>query len=260
MKNKRKFIILGILVIVAMPIIVFVLQNGNNIDNQDNCTAKIVSYTKNRSYIEYPQIDGLEDTKKQEDINKILKNQVVYGAKNYEGETFVDFSNHNYYYIFETGIGLLNKKIASFIYTFDGYGEVELEDGIMRNTYRNYGVTIDMRTGKKIELSDFMEIDERLINSSDGNPIEPDYGRERIPEFHKFKDAFEIYDSKEEEDIYHKWSVEEAIKNLKDYNETNWYIDEDKNIVFYYIKNCVKIPYENISDAIYPEYRKALDE
>lgn len=228
--------------------------------NQILYTAKIVSYRKNNSYVEYPQISGLKK-KKQGAINKVLEDQVLYGAKNYEQQTFVDFSDPDYSYIFKTRIGFVNKDIASFIYTFDGYAVRKLEYDLKGHTSRNYGVTIDMRTGKKIELWDFMEIDERLINSNDGSNIKTDYLSVTLPKFHNFKDAFQVYSTEEEKDTYHCWSVKETIRELKDRgDETNWYIDDNKNIVFYYSENHVKIPYEKISDAIYPKYLDALNE
>lgn len=229
-------------------------------ENQVFYTTKIVSYTKNNSYVEYPRISGLEE-KKENAINKILEDQVLYGAKNYKHKAFVDFSDSNYYYLFKTRIGFVNKDIASFIYTFDRYPVMKLEDDSQGNISRNYGVTIDIKTGKKIELWDFMKIDERLINSNDGSNIKTDYTSAKLPKFHNFKDAFEIYSSKEEKDSYHIFSVEEIIQRLKDKRgETNWYIDDNKNIVFYYGKNRVKIPYSRISDAIYPKYLNALNE
>ncbi len=56
-------------------------------------------------------------------------------------------------------VGFANEYIASFWYSFVSYGEVDLEhEGIMRDTYRFFCITIDMKTGKKIELSDFMVV------------------------------------------------------------------------------------------------------
>ena len=253
---KKIVLLLMFLSIVTEPIKVS-LSN----DNQGIYVARIVSYTKNDSHVEYPQINGLKDKKKQDAINKLLKDQVLYGAKNYMHETFVNFSNPDYRYQFKTSIGLVNKDIASFIYTFDGYAVRKLEYDLKGHTSRNYGVTINMKTGKKIELWDFMEIDERLINSDDGSNIETDYASIMIPKFHNFKDAFKIYSSEKEEDGYHLSSVEDTLQRLKDKRgETNWYIDEDKNIDFYCGDNHVKIPYNRISDAIYPKYLDALNE
>lgn len=226
--------------------------------NQALYRVEIVSDTKNKSYIEYPRVSGIEE-KKQNAVNKILEDQVLYGAKDYRHNALVDFSDLNYHYIYKTRIGFANKDIASFVYTFSRYAEKKLADDFQGHISRKYGVTIDMKTGKKIDLWDFMEIDERLINSNDGSNIKTDYASAKLPEFHNFKDAFEVYSS--EEDSYHNRSVEETIEYLKDKRgETNWYIDDNKNIVFYYSKNRVKIPYNRISDVIYPKYLDVLNE
>lgn len=257
LKRKKIIAILVIIAIVTATIMAFSLSSENEV----NYKAKIVSYTINESYVEYPQIYGLKEKEKQDAINKILEAQVLKGAKNYKYETFVDLSDTDYAYTYKISVGVINEDIASFLYSFNAFATRPLEDDWKGHFSRDYGVTIDMKSGKKIELWDFMEIDERLINSDDGTNIETDYNSVTLPEFHNFKDAFMVYGSEEEEDIHHIWSIEESIANLKDKrDETNWYIDKNKNIVFYYSDNCVKIPYTQISDAIYSKYLRILDE
>lgn len=186
-------------------------------EETDDYNVKIVEYIQDNAYIEYPQVYGLKDTKKQATINEVLKEGAWYGAKGFEYRTLVDLSDPNDEYTCRIKVGLVNREIISCICDLDIYC------GYDRPGFHTYGVTVDMRTGKKIELSDFMEIDERLINSSDGDSTEPDYGSPCIPKFHKFKDAFEIYDSKEEEDSYHIRSVQNAIYWLEDRKgESNW--------------------------------------
>ncbi len=226
--------------------------------NISNYTTSIESYTINGSYVEYPCINGLKDQKKQEDINKLLEEQVLYGAKLYTGEPFVDFSNPNLEYKFKSGVGLANKYIVSFWYSFNEYEYSN--NRIIGETYRFFCITIDMKTGKEIKLPDFMVIDERLINSNDGTYIKTDYDSAANPVFHNFKDAFEVYTKEEERDSYHIYSQQEMIDLLKDTSgETTWYIDENKKVIFYYTEiNVVDIPYSEIADAIYPKYREAL--
>lgn len=256
--KKVRILIFSVIIIIIIIIII-----NYRMDNYiDNYSTTIVSYTQNNSYVEYPYIDGLKDRKKQNAINKLLKDQVLLGAKDYENKTFVDFSYPNYKFNFKSGVGLANNYISSFWYSFEGSGEVQFgSEGVMRDTHRFFCITIDMKTGKKINLSDFMVIDERLINSSDGNPEEPNYDSVCYPTFHKFKDAFEIYTSEQEMDAYHVFTQQEIIDMLKDTDsETNWYIDENKNIVFSFLENDVEIPYTAISEAIYPKYLAALKE
>ena len=232
--------------------------------NKDGLGYSIIikEYDENGSHIKYPQIEGLKSKEKQDSINTHLKEQVFLGAKNHLNEPFVDFSNPDYVYNFESGVGFASYNIASFWYSFDAYGEVHLDDGgVMRDTSRFYCVTIDMKTGEVIELSDFMIVDERLINSADGDNIEPDYSSATQPNFHRFKDAFMIYDLEDEKDSFHIFTDQEIIGKLKDTNsETNWYIDENENVVFSFDNNFVKIPYNRITELIHSQYLNDLNQ
>lgn len=104
---------------ICMMLITFLVFADNN---DKDYSVIIKSFTENGSYVEYPQISGLKDKKKQERINTILEEQVYIGAKNSSYETFVDFSNPDYVYNFEIGVGFINKDIASFLYNFNAYG------------------------------------------------------------------------------------------------------------------------------------------
>ena len=240
-----------------LPLLLYCLVDKDD----DSYSTNIISYTENGSYVEYPQIYDLKDKKKQDTINQLLKDQVLFGAKNYMGEYIVNFSYPNYVYEFSSGVGFANEYIASFWYSFDSYGEVDLGDGgIMRDTYRFFCITIDMKTGEKIDLSDFIIIDERLINGGDGTGIETDYNSEANPTFHNFKDAFMVYTTEKERDSFHTFSLQDTIDELKNTDcETRWYIDENKNIVFCCITNFVSIPYNEISELIYSKYLTALE-
>jgi len=226
--------------------------------NEEDYSVLIKSFTENGSYIEYPQIEGLKDKPKQISINALLKEQVYVGAKDSLNKPFVDFSNSDYVYEFKTGVGFTNSEIASFWYSFYAYGEI---DGTIQNNSRFYGVTIDMKTGKKIDLFEFMVVDERLIDSTDGSNIETDYDTITHPAYHKIKDFLMVYTTKEEKDVYHIFTPQEVINNLNDpTGETNWYIDEDKKIVFANINSSIKIPYSELAEIIYPRYLESLGE
>jgi hypothetical protein len=229
--------------------------------SRNGYSTAVIAYTENNSHVEYPQISGLKDGEKQAKINKFLKDYVLLGPKLYTGEPFVDFSHPVDVYRYSSGVGFTNKHIASFWYYFHAYDPVGTGSfGLQGYTYRFFCATIDMRTGEKIELTDIMEIDERLINSSDGDMTEPDHNGEFIPIFHQFKDAFEIRLKGEERDAFHRFTAEEAIDMLKDTSgETTWYITGDGSFEFCFSRNFVTIPYEAISDAVYPEYRALLE-
>lgn len=230
--------------------------------NREDMTYSVTieSYKDNKSYVEYPQISGSKDKRKEKDINQLLKNQIFDGAKNYLNEPIVNFSETNTIYKFKCGVGLKNKYISSFWYQITcldvgASGEVSSGDD------RLFFITVDMMTGEKIDLTDLMIVDERLINSTDGTGKKTDYDTATTPTYHTFKDAYMVYSSEEEEDSYHIFTVTQVIDDfLTDTNsETTWYIDKQKNIVFHFLDNSIVIPYMEISELIYPKYHKVFE-
>lgn len=254
MKN-RKFIVYSVILIVFFLLVYYQVDKNN-----DSYSINIISYTNNESYVEYPQVNDLKDIKKQDDINNLLEDQVFHGAKDYMNKSFVDFSIPGCEYHYTCGAGFSNRYISSFWYSFNAYDKNGSGVfGFMGYIDRFFCITIDMNTGKKIELSDFMVVDERLINSNDGTMIETNYNSAANPIFHNFKDAFMVYTSEQEKDEYHLFTPQEIIDRLIDtQGETNWYIDENKNIVFCSGKNFVEIPYNEFADVIYPKYLDML--
>lgn len=252
--RKLKFILYFFMFIIFIIVCIFL--------NKDklNYSVIIEEYNENNSHIEYPQIEGLKNKKKQDDINKLLKEQVFLGAKDYLNNPFVNFSNPNYVYDFESGAGFTNHDIASFWYKFDSYGQAHFDNGgIMRDMSKFYCITINMKTGEVIELPDFMIIDKRLIDSTDGESEKPDYNSATQPVFHSFKDAFMIYTSESEKDSFHIFTEQEVIERLTNMErERNWYIDKDKNVVFVFDKNSIKISYTRLKEIIRPQYLDSL--
>lgn len=238
----------------------------NKQDKQSTYTAYIESEKINESHVEYPQIQGLKDLNLQRTINKLLRSETTNGAKVSQlidnqlvYSTFVDFDDTDVSYEYKSGIGFTNESLASFWYSFTGYGE---KLGWQGYVDRFYGLTINMKTGEKIHLTDFMEVDERLICSGIPDASEPDYNSVKTPAFYTFKDAFMIYMTEDEYDPFHIFTPEYIIDLLKDTEgETMWYIDEKgKNIIFHFDKyNYVSIPITELKDLIYPEYQKMLN-
>lgn len=113
------------------------------------------SYMDNTSYVEYPRIEGLKDEKKQDCINKLLKDRAFYGATTYMNEPFVDLSDPDCEYEFEYRVGFANNYIASFWYIISLYRESIQDNGIIdRNVADRYiCMTIDMSNGEEINLS-----------------------------------------------------------------------------------------------------------
>jgi len=241
---------------ICMMLITFLVFADNN---DKDYSVIIKSFTENGSYVEYPQVCGLKDKRKQESINTILEEQVYIGAKDSSYETFVDFSNPDYVYNFKIGVGFISNDIASFLYSFNAYGFFNPDVKVIQNNDRSYGVTIDMETGKKIELPEFMVVDGRLINSTDGSNLDTDYNSVVRGDYHKFKDLFWVYTTEEEKDYFHCFTPQEVMDRLKNSKEeTNWYIDEYKNIFFLNLDDYMEIPYNELADIIYPQYLESL--
>jgi len=126
----------------------------------------------------------------------------------------------------------------------------------------SYGLNIDLRKGKIVHLSDFMEVDERLLYKTDDNPttMEDHYKSDiRLP-YHKFIDAFAIYKDEEDKDVYHWRSIDDVLEDLLGHEGGRcWYITENREIVFSYLDKWISIPYKNLSDIIHPEYYTILN-
>lgn len=234
--------------------------------NEETLNYSIVkkSYMEGISYVEFPQIEGIEDKEKQGHINQLLKDRALYGGKTYDNENFVDFTNRNFEYNFKYRIGLVNDYIVSFIYYISWYGEWVQDTGRVERyvSDRCIGITINMMNGEEIRLIDLMAVDERLINSTDGSGEETDFDSAANPICHTFKDAFAIYSTPEEEDAYHYYSEQEVINKylISPNSETLWYISKEKYIEFNFGDTGIDIPYAEITELIYSQYYPALEQ
>lgn len=118
-------------------------------------------------------------------------------------------------------------RYASFVYSFEFIDPSSTVTGM---NHRYFYITINMKTGERIYLTDFMEVDDRLINSGVPGAPEPDYNGVVTPTFYRFKDAFSIYTSDGERDSYHTNTPEWIIETLKDKSaETKWFIEKNKD-------------------------------
>ena len=236
------------------------VYTDNNLIKEPEYKIYIESYSQNASYIEYPQIKGMKNEELQNKINTILKDETIKGPKIDGGKNFVDFEKPDVIYEYSTRVGFTNEFIASFEYSFESIDPSSTVTGM---NHRYFYITINMKTGERIYLTDFMEVDDRLINSGVPGAPEPDYNGVVTPTFYRFKDAFRIYTSDEERDSYHTNTPEWIIETLKDKSaETKWFIEKNKDITFYagIDYNFVTIPVAEIKNAIHPEYLEILGE
>lgn len=117
--------------------------------------------------------------------------------------------------------------------------------------YANDGeyLVFDIKTGKKLKLSDFIVIDKRIINYKAKNYQIPEYDSDRFPIYYSFRDAFYVYDKKKYE--YHdEISVKEALKRLKS-GYIKWGLEGNKTLSLHYSfgsERWIRIPYSYIKD------------
>lgn len=109
----------------------------------------------------------------------------------------------------------------------------------------------DIKTGKKLELSDFVELDMRIIDYKADNYKTPNYNSAAQTLYYSVEDAFGIYESEKYE--HHNFmNREEALLRLKE-GKIRWAVKDDKNLLLSYY-NCddmetwIVIPYSYIQD------------
>ena len=139
-----------------------------------------------------------------------------------------------------------------------GVVEGEEYNGGFSQNYEAGNFILDIKTKQEIKLSDLIELDERLLEYKIGDGI-TDYNSIRITQYKNFKDAFEIYENIEEKDWNHDKTLDEVIKGIEN-NEYAWYLDKDKNLVFYLQEGIrsyteFKIDYEFIKPLLKDKYK-----
>lgn len=114
----------------------------------------------------------------------------------------------------------------------------------------------DVKTGKKLELSDFIEIDRRIVDWKAEDYQPTNYSSPVNECSYSFMDAFEVYEE-EQSKFHEKMNVEEAIEALKE-GEIHWAIRSDKALLLYWGWQCsffdeawIEIPYSDIEDIAY---------
>lgn len=113
----------------------------------------------------------------------------------------------------------------------------------------------DVKTGKKLELSDFIEIDRRIVDWKAEYYQSTNYSSPVNECSYSFMDAFEVYEE-EQSEFHEKMNVEEAIEALKE-GEIHWAIRSDKALLLYWSRCSffdeawIEIPYSDIEDIAY---------
>ena len=278
---KRTFILIIILVFCFNSISVYAKEYSFKRKIYDR------SYEDNSVRINFYQIDYLEDKELEKEINYLLEKfsfETIYSSlkRTYKVYTGKDIKFKDVLYWID------NLKNEDFSFTMSPYFEGEdifrlgyIDDNMINIGYMIYEVTIgviegelynggfsqnyeagnfilDIKTKQEIKLSDLIELDERLLEYKIGDGI-TNYDLDIITQYKNFKDAFEIYENIEEKDNHHDKTLEEVIKGIEN-NEYAWYLDKDKNLVFYLQEGIrsyteFKIDYEFIKPLLKDKYK-----
>ena len=278
---KRTFILIIILVFCFNSISVYAKEYSFKRKIYDR------SYEDNSVRINFYQIDYLEDKELEKEINYLLEKfsfETIYSSlkRTYKVYTGKDIKFKDVLYWID------NLKNEDFSYSISTIFEGEdifrlgyIDDNMINIGYMIYEVTIgviegeeynggfsqnyeagnfilDIKTKQEIKLSDLIELDERLLEYKIGDGI-TNYDLDIITQYKNFKDAFEIYENIEEKDNHHDKTLEEVIKGIEN-NEYAWYLDKDKNLVFYLQEGIrsyteFKIDYEFIKPLLKDKYK-----
>lgn len=124
-------------------------------------TVEIITYQYKDIHVEYPQIHGLKDTEREEKINNLIEDYILLEIIETEDTVKLEELNME----LECRITMQSPKFLSFYYV----GESNIDGFKPYDDF--YSMTIDLKNVKKLNLSDFIDIDETLVerikNSTD---------------------------------------------------------------------------------------------
>lgn len=122
---------------------------------------EFITYEYKNIHVEYPVIRGLTDKGREEEINKLIENRILLDIIQTDDIDRLNELNM----VFECRITLQSQELLSFC----NIGESFIDGFKPFNDF--YAMTIDIINAKELELSDFIEIDETLVerikNSTD---------------------------------------------------------------------------------------------
>jgi hypothetical protein len=224
-----------------------------------NYQVYIKYYERNSIIIEFPQIKGLTNTKKQKEINYILEHEIfsyITDLFNYQFEienkprvtniletisnTIDDTLEFRCYPSFS------NNHLLSIRYSVYGYSR-----GAAHPNTWGYTYTIDLDVLKVLNLNDVLKIDKSILNY-EGNVI---FDRDYDPKPEKGK--YKLIDVMNYSGLYTNTEIVNQLLN----DNVSWYITKLKDISFFFnvqnhdqefeisfqdIKNKIKTPYFKI--------------
>jgi hypothetical protein len=213
---------------------------------------------------EFPQIKGLADEKRLQNINFILENTAFYGPFNCGGPEYIQEYNDagtevkNTYEIKFKAPELLSIYYSGYLNNMNAAHPIGVGGAI----------NINIKSGEVIRLDDFLRIDRELLSYNDGDLTPTNYNHAAHPQFHTLRNALN-YDSSEcDAEEYTDDEVEKIDNRLIDWLKREqewealgtWYITADKKIQLsnndeHYL-GLMRIPLTAIADHIKPPYRQ----
>lgn len=187
-------------------------------------------YERNSIIVEFPQIRGLSNSKKQKEINYLLEHEVfsyITDWFNFWDDTKLKVSDilkkisntKDQELEFKCHPGFSNNHLLSIRYSVYAYSK----GGAHPDTW-GYSYTIDLDRLKVLKLNDVLKIDKSIFNCNGNIIFDRDYDSK--PE----KGIYKLIDAMNYSDHYTKKEVLNGLIN----ENFRWYITNSKGVSFFY--------------------------
>ncbi len=213
--------------------------------------------------IKFAKITGIEDQRVCDNINYILEREAFRLAGTFIAPDIKRKSEN----ILQAISKLQNQAIwidYEILYRDDKMLSIEIhggtchytEDGeVYLSANSEHAVLFDIRTGRKLKLSDFVVLDRRIIDYRADDYQVPDYNSAAQTLYYSFMDAFQVYEDDNGKDRFHqRMDIEEVLDMLSN-ERIGWAVEENKTLLLYYYfsseQSWIKIPYSYIEEFAY---------
>lgn len=121
---------------------------------EETYIIEVVMYHYGNIYVEYPKIHCLKDKEREKKINSLIENHIFLEIVKEDDQGRLNELNME----LECRITLQSRELLSFCYV----GTVRIDD-YSKPFDEFYSMTVDIKNVKELKLSDFVEIDENLV-------------------------------------------------------------------------------------------------
>lgn len=220
----------------------------------------IKTYQRNSIIVEFPQIRGMSDRKKQKEINYLLEREIFQYITDCFNDYWLD-DGEKVTNILETisntqdadleflcHPGIENDQLLSIRYAVYGYGH----GGAHPNTW-GYAYTIDFNKLKVIHLNDLIDIDDSFLQLNGFCILDRDSSP--IP----YKPEANLYETLNSYGFYSKEELSAQLDS-DDYNK--FYITKDYGFSFFFSmenhEHELEIKFEDVKQYLTPYYSEKL--